>query len=451
MTKRLVDKRTFIKIISFIIFLIAVLSVSSITGNTAASKYRAELQYSYFRNLSELSSYISNIEVSLSKGIYANTKPQQQGLASKLMVQSAGAKTALEQLPNSSSENLNNINKFISQVGDFSNYLSNKISKGEEITENEINNLKSLAEYAKTVNTSVKDLMANLDFNEDSVSLFNDNKQENLSAQNVSVASSFKDINNQFTNYPTLIYDGPFSDHILRMKSKFLENKPEITKEDALKKVSSFLGVPQDSVEYISDCAGNLPTFKFKVTNSYEVSVVKNGGYINYILKNKDVSDIKLNYKDAENIAKNFMNKNNITNMKESYYIIENGICTINYAFNKENVIYYPDLIKISVALDTGEIVNFNATGYLMNHTERKLPANINPLEKAKENVSKNLNIKSASKAIIPTNGLNEVLCYAFECEGQNKERVLVYINAQTGLEEQIYVVIDSDNGILVM
>ena len=451
MARRSITRRTFIKIISFIIFLITVLSIFSITGNAQAKKYKTELEYSYFRNLNELSSYISNIEVSLEKGIYANTKTQQQGLASKLMVQSAGAKTALEQLPDSSSENLININKFIAQVGDFSNYLSNKIAKGENITEPELENLKSLAEYAKAVNTSVKDLMANLDSSKDNINLTGSNKNDGIYVNNTSVVSSFKDLNNQFTNYPTLIYDGPFSDHILKMKSKFLEEKSEVSKNDAIKKVANFLSVNEGDVSYISECAGNLPTYKFKVKDSYEVSVTKKGGYINYILKNKEVTELKLNYKDADNIAKNFMKKNNITDMKESYYIIDNGICTINYAFTKENVIYYPDLIKISVALDTGEILNFNATGYLMNHTERSLPQNIISLEKAKESVSKNLTIKNSSKAIIPTTGLNEVLCYAFECEGINKERVIVYINALTSLEEQIYVVISSDNGTLVM
>ena len=450
MARRSITRKTFIKIISFIIFLITVLSIFSITGNAAAKKYKTELEYSYLRNLNELSSYISNIEVSLEKGIYANTKTQQQGLASKLMVQSAGAKTALEQLPNSSSENLININKFIAQVGDFSNYLSSKISKGENITEAELDNLRSLAEYAKTVNTAVKDLMANLDSNKDNISLLGEHKNDSNNNSS-SVASSFKDLNNQFTSYPTLIYDGPFSDHILKMKSKFLEGKEEISKNDAIKKVSSFLGVNESDVRYISESSGNLPTYKFKIKDSYEVSVTKNGGYINYILKNKDVNEIKLSYKDAENIAKEFMSKNNINDMKESYYIIDNGICTINYAFTKENVIYYPDLIKISVALDTGEILNFNATGYLMNHTERSLPKNIIPLEKAKESVSKNLTIKNSSKSIIPTSGLNEVFCYAFECEGINKEKVLVYVNAQTALEEQIYVIITSDNGTLVM
>lgn len=447
----MVKRRGFIKILSFITFSLIVLTILSIKGNVMANKYKQDLEYSYFKNLNELSSYVSSIEVSLNKGIYANTGTQQHGLASKLMVQSASAKNALSQLPNSSSENLNNINKFISQVGDFANYLSSKIAKGEKITEEEFNSLKLLGEYAKTVNTQIKDVMAGLDSESSKISFLENNNNNSLVQTTASIAESFKDINNQFTNYPTLIYDGPFSDHIMNMKSKFLEGKEEVLKEDAAKKVASFLKVDLNKVKYIGEGFGNLPTYKFTVNNEEEVSVTKNGGYINYILKNKDVQELKLNYEDAKKIAKDFMSKNNIDNMKESYYIIDNGICTINYAYEKENVIYYKDLIKIGVALDTGEIVYFDSTGYLMNHTERALPKDIITPKKAEESISKKLKIKNYTMAMIPTSGLNEVFCYAFECEGENKDRVLVYINAKTGLEEQIYVVIESDNGVLVM
>ena len=57
--------------------------------------------------------------------------------------------------------------------------------------------------------------------------------------------------------------------------------------------------------------------------------------------------------------------------MKESYYVINDGICTINYAYSQDGVTCYPDLVKVAVALDTGGVVEYNATGYIMNHTDR--------------------------------------------------------------------------------
>ena len=108
--------------------------------------------------------------------------------------------------------------------------------------------------------------------------------------------------------------------------------------------------------------------------------------------------------------------------------------------------------LAIHVALDTGEILSYNASGYLMNHHQRSLQAPSVPAEKARESVSSRLEIqKEPSLALIPTPGLDEVLCWEFVCKGEDGEDILVYINGETGMEERIYELIESDNGILAL
>ena len=85
-----------------------------------------------------------------------------------------------------------------------------------------------------------------------------------------------------------------------------------------------------------------------------------------------------------------------------------------------------------------------------MNHTERDLSSRTLTVEQAQEKVSPRLTVRSSGVALIPTPGLDEVLTYEFACAGQNDEEVLVYINCNTGYEEQIYILQKSDNGILV-
>ena len=50
--------------------------------------------------------------------------------------------------------------------------------------------------------------------------------------------------------------------------------------------------------------------------------------------------------------------------------------------------------------------------------------------------------------AIIPTEWKTEILCYEFKGKIDNTD-FLVYINAETGREENILVIIDTPNGIL--
>ena len=42
---------------------------------------------------------------------------------------------------------------------------------------------------------------------------------------------------------------------------------------------------------------------------------------------------------------------------KESYYSVADHICTVNFAAQQNGVTCYPDLIKVSVAMDNGSIV----------------------------------------------------------------------------------------------
>ena len=445
--------RKTVRIISFSIIAFLTLSAFAVSGYTLAQKYKQDLEYSYVRALNELSDYISNLEITLNKGIYANTLTQQQGLSNKIMAQSMGAKAALEQLPIEYSE-VENINKFISQTSEYSNFLSNKVLKGNKISDEELKNLKKLGGYAKSLNSDLKTLLENV--NRDSKNVINLISNKNRGLNNISkedastVSAGFKEINDSFTDYPTLIYDGPFSDHIIRMKSKFLENQVEISIEEAKKKIMDKLSLKENEVEHLSDVDGNLPCYRFN-TSLGEVLITKSGGYIKSIVNERNVNNIKLDFNEAKAKAEDFMKRIGYGSLKESYYIINDGVCTINYAFEQDNVIYYKDLIKIGITLDNGKVVFFDSTGYLMNHVERQNKSDFNNLEKAKNSVSKGLNIKNVNKVFIPTLGLEEVACYEFECTGENKEKVLVYINAKTFMEEQIYIVIESDNGTLVM
>ncbi len=440
-----------VRLISFSAVTVIVLAIFAVSGNTSANRYRRDMEYTYLRALNELSDYVGNLEVTLTKGIYANTAPEQFGLSNKITAQCVAAKMALEQLP-LNYQGVESINKFITQTGDFANYLSTVVSKGKAVSEGDIENLKQLGEYAKTINADIKDLILHFSYDEIDSNKIMDAYNNLSSASDSDIFSTkFKDMNESCASYPTLIYDGPFSDHITRMKSKFLENAPEVSKEDAEKNIVKFLGGEKSAnLAFVTESSGNLPEYKFK-TDYLEISVTKQGGYINYILGSHNVSEIRFNFNDASKIATEFMARNGINNMQESYYIINDGVCTINYSYSENGVVFYPDLIKIGVALDTGEIVSYNATGYLMNHTGRNLPKKLISFESAKSKLSKYLKADDSKMAVIPSAGLEEILCYEFECTGINDDKVLVYINAETGLEEQIYIMLDSDNGTLVM
>ena len=89
------------------------------------------------------------------------------------------------------------------QVGDFAMSLSNKVSAGQKITDEEYQTLQELGKYASSLKKNLSE--ANPDFSSEAV------------------GESFQQTAEDFTDFPSLIYDGPFSDHIMQMTSRMAE------------------------------------------------------------------------------------------------------------------------------------------------------------------------------------------------------------------------------------
>ena len=136
--------------------------------------------------------------------------------------------------------------------------------------------------------------------------------------------------------------------------------------------------------------------------------------------------------------------------MKETYYLKQEGIVTINYASTQNDIVMYPDLIKVKIALDNGEILGIETTGYLNNHTQRDLSKVKITKEEAKKSLNKELQIEREGLAIIPTEWQSEILCYEFKGKVEDRE-FLVYINAENGREEDILIITNTPNGTLTM
>ena len=198
----------------------------------------------------------------------------------------------------------------------------------------------------------------------------------------------------------------------------------------------------------------NIPSYSFDVKtnqeNSATITVSQKGGHVVYMNLNRDIQAESLSEDDACNKATEFLNSKGFSNMQKTYYLKNNGILTINFAYKQGNVVMYSDLIKVKVALDNGEILGIETTGYLNSHYERSLPKAKITMEQAKSKLNKDLNIMSEGLAMIPTEWETEVYCYEFKGKVKDTE-FLVYINCETGEEEDILVITNTPNGTLTM
>lgn len=132
--------------------------------------------------------------------------------------------------------------------------------------------------------------------------------------------------------------------------------------------------------------------------------------------------------------AEEILEDKGFENFVMRYYNLNNGILTINYAYSEKGITYYPDLLKIGIAMDNGQLVSLDAKGYIMNHTDRQLPQAQIVMAEARGKLSPHLEPKDeGTLAVIPSEGLREIACYEFSCIGRDDEQVLVYVNIETG------------------
>lgn len=365
------------------------------------------------------------------------------------------AQTYLAMLPIESQE-LENTQKFLNQVSDYSYSLSRKNIKDEELTDEDLKNLKDLHNYSLELSNTLNQLSE--DLNNGRISWKDLTSKGTVAfAQQVSNISkdSFSNLEENFHEYSGLIYDGAYSEHLTNGSKKAVTGD-EIDEDTAEQKVKQFIG--ENKIKQISRLGlsenANIQGYNFSLQTNEEdninISISQIGGHIISMNSDREVGAEIISQEEANEKAKNFLNEKGFPNMQETYYLKQDGIVTINYAYKQNDVVMYPDLIKVKVALDNGEVLGLETTGYLNSHCNRDTSNIKISSETAKSKLNKNLQIESEGLAVIPTEWETEILCYEFKGKVDDTE-FLVYINAENGDEEDILVITNTPNGTLTM
>ncbi|MBR3767824.1 MAG: germination protein YpeB [Clostridia bacterium] len=442
-------RRKIIKIGAFSAALVISLTAWGIIGSVKAHNYKTQIDLSNQKALTELCEYMDSIEVALTKSLYAGTDSMLGVLTSELQRDSAGAKESLSAISAGETQ-LYNTYKFLSQVGEFTAALNRKAAAGEEITEEERQTLKTLLDFAAGLSLKFEHMASLLSadyFTFDEISerlLETDAGSENM----VSYLESISDAEMSFEDFPSLIYDGPYSDNILNKESQLLKSSKEISLDEAKTIAAKAIGVKENLLVEDEQTSGKTAAYCFR-TDAYNISVTKNGGYVLEIMSDVAAGEERLTSADASEKASLFLNSLGYYDMVSTYSAVNDGICTINFAYKQGSFICYPDLIKVSVSLTDGKITGFEATDYIMNHIERNIPDfSITP-DEAMENVVPTLTVKKVSAAVIPTPSGNERYTYELFCEDNDGQHILIYKDIETGDEADILILLYSDNGTL--
>ena len=155
---------------------------------------------------------------------------------------------------------------------------------------------------------------------------------------------------------------------------------------------------------------GHIKTYSYSVKfnnvpedQTATVDVTQKGGNVLWMLYNRPVgAQEQINVDQAKSLGKRFLEEHGYRDMVDTYYLKEDNTAIINYAYKQGDVIVYPDLIKVKIALDNGEITGFESKGYITNHRERSIPQPKITMEQARALITPRMNVLSSGFAIIP-------------------------------------------------
>lgn len=403
------------------------------------------LEATYQKSFYDTVDRVDNIDVFLSKIFATKDKGAMQIYLTDVAINSELAENDLQQLPIEDRSKFYTT-KLVNQIGDYAKYLNKKLVNGQNLSEKDVADLVNLYEANKTLKDSLI-TMTQKTGNDFSFSSLADGNDGNV------VISELNELQNLSVNYPELIYDGPFSDGINERKIKGISGN-EISKAEAEERFAQiFAGYGIEKIKASGETEIGIKCYNVAAEKNGEeifAQISKQGGNLIMFDMSGSCGDVNIEGARAREIASEFIEGLGIKGMKPVWSNLSNNVYTVNFAYEDNGVVVYSDLIKIRVCAETSLVIGFEGSAYYTNHTERAIDVPVLSKEQAKSFVSENIEIETARLALVPVGTESEVLCYEFS-GNYDESQYFVYINAKTGRQVEMFKVIESTEGTLLI
>ena len=424
--------------------------------------YYTSLNNQFQRMFYDMTGSVESITTDLSKLMVSSQTRENVVLYSNIWQNAYNAQEKMSQLPIRRADTTK-LEKFLNQLGDYTFTMAKMSIQGEALGDKEIDILERMHNYSLELAQDLHDLQKDaLKGNvwKGELSRKATKQLDQAAEEKNPIKIKFQKFEERMIEYPEMIYDGPFSEHVIEgMKPRLQGDK--ITKAEAEKKVIEFLGGGKvDKVESSPDGRGRIDTFSFEVIpenkgegkdNPVYIDISQRKGYPVWILNNRDIEKTNISSKQAIKHAAKFLEEKGFKNMEPTYTRRYDGGTLILFVYKQDDVIMYPDLIKVKIAMDNGEVIGFDATQFLTTNYQRDIQAPKLSPEKGKEKISMRAKVEGKPQlCIIPTDSFGEIYCYEFKADYKG-DKFLIYINADTGEEERILQIIEDEKGTLMI
>ncbi len=438
-------RRTMIRLFSIGIGTLLVLGGLLWKSRMERDALRRQVEAGYARSFAALSSDVSQLHTALQKCACSSSCALTGEACGEIWAKSQSAQENLGELP-FSEWLLEKTAGFLGRVGDYAQTMTLRCSQGG-LSAAERETLAQLESAAGELSQQILNLEARLE--DGSISMTAAEKAlepgvELLGEQMVALEDSFPEL-------PTLIYDGPYSESAVLGPARMLEGLEAVTEEQALQAAADFTGLSAENFSVIGRSQNALNCYLLSTADGMTtLRVTKQGGLVVDLVMNLSAGEERLSPEEGVQLAEDFLRAKGYRNMRRSYWTRENGSVLVNFAWEQDGVICYPDLVKVRVDLTGGQVIGYEAAGYLMNHHPRSIPVPV-PEETGRQAVWKELTILSSALALIPTGDKQERCCWEYQCETPAGNHCIVYTDARTGEEVKILLLLEDENGTLTV
>lgn len=332
--------------------------------------------------------------------------------------------------------------KFFNQINGMCDALIRKLDKDKALSAEDysmITNVSFVVGVVKSNLNKNNEMVTAGDFNFIDASVFNKNGLNEFS-------SSLGDLSGDSIEYPSMIFDGPFSSALETRVVKGLSDKT-VDKDEAMKFLKEKVFKDQKAkIKYTGKTEGEFKTHDFEIKiekKDYTAQITEKGGLLVTLCGEASEEEPRIDDNKAMKIATDFAQQVGFKDLKPVWVETKENVSYINLAPVISNVIMYPDLIKVKIDLTTSAVIGWEARNYGFNHVDRKANAEILE-DEAVAKLGSDYRLLDSKLAYIPLEDGTEVLTYELMCEKMDG-LYYVYVNAANGQFEKILKVVETE------
>lgn len=411
----------------------------------------------YQQAFQELLNGVDRMEANLAKVAVAKAPSDQIPLLTEIWRDAGVAQMGIGQLPLPVGRMMRT-STFLAQAGDYAYSLVRQVSRGTMPDDRARQQLAQLAEGANELASELHGIFERAQARGPAGWM----EVQRTAARGLSgpegnaLGEGLQRVEVQFEDVPTLTYDGPFSDHMTEREPRGLSGD-QIGEGEAERIARDFIPTTDRDryrAEVTDRVQGKMPAYHVAVRPpegggaTYTLDVARQGGAVIWMNSSRRVEDARMERDELRTRAEAFARERvKDADLVAVDSVAAQGRVTFSLVPRVDGVLIYPDMVKVAVAGDNGEVLQYDAQSYLMNHTERKLEEPELSEDEARRRLPPDFEPEGEGRlALIPTDSLREILTYEYRGK-VGDQRFIIFLNADSGETEEILQVVQASEG----